>query len=126
MANGNCMDAVLAVTNRKSYYGDAFYSLSTPLTSGAKYRLTARSSIRYSTRDNLRVALVVGNSSGKQLYELAPISLTPNEFTNYTAEFSVPVNGVNGVIFFGPQTGVDILLDGVVSVFSIIICLFYV
>ncbi len=48
------------------------------------------------------------------MYELPMVSVTPNEFTNYSAEFVAPVNGINGVLMFGPQTGVDILLDGVV------------
>ena len=83
----------------------AFYSLGTALVAGTKYRLTARASIRNSTRDNVRVAVVVASSSAKQLYELPLVSVTPNEFTNYSTEFVAPVSGMNGVLFFGPQTG---------------------
>jgi hypothetical protein len=60
------------------------------------------------------VAVVVSSSTGKQLYELPMVSLTPNEFTSYSVEFVAPVNGINGVLVFGPQAGVDVLLDGIV------------
>lgn len=112
-ANGSCLDNVLAVKNRKSYLGDAFYSLQAPLVAGSKYLITARASVRNSARDNMRVAVVINSSSGKQLFELPSVSLTPNEFTQYKAEFTAPASGFNGVLFFGPQANVDLLLDGV-------------
>lgn len=113
VANGSCADNVLAVKNRKSYLGDAFYPLQAPLVAGSKYLLTARASVRNSARDNMRVAVVINTSAGKQLYELPTVSLTPNEFTQYKAEFTAPTSGINGVLLFGPQANVDLLLDGV-------------
>lgn len=112
-ANGTCTDSALLVTNRSQSYGDAYQRLTGKLKEGGRYRLSAKFGIRGGTRDNIRIALSVQDASGSRYIYLDPVSVTANELTAVTRDFTLDSNAVTGLLIYGPQAGVDIIADSV-------------
>lgn len=111
-----CRDNVLVVSNRTEYYSSAFQSTSGKLNVGSRYRLSGKLGIGSSGRENVRVALRVRGSGGSQYNYLNPISVTGNELTAFSEEFSLTSGDLEGVLIYGPPAGVDLVMDSLVLV----------
>lgn len=107
---GDCIDTVLAVTDRSEYYSSAFQSLANPLAAGGRYQFKGRFGIRGGSRENVRIALQIQDGGSTRYSYLDPVSVTSNELTTVSQTFDV-TDPVTGLLIYGPQAGVDILMD---------------
>ncbi len=109
---GDCYEARLASTNRQRFYAGAYQDIENGLQSGVEYRLQGEFALSNGSRDELRVALRI-ISGGEVSYQyLDPQSITSSEFTSYDTTFTVDSNLNDvGVIFYGPDAGVNFVMD---------------
>lgn len=115
----NCVDSLLAVTNRTQLYSDAYYDLSGKLTVGRDYAFSAKLGVANASRDTVRVALRINENGSIRYQYLNSISVTSNELTAYSDSFRLdattqPTNV--GILLYGPQANTHILADEVALV----------
>lgn len=111
---GDCVDQMLAVTNRTQPYSDAYQSLSDSVKVNRTYSFNAKFGVSGASRDTVRVALQIREGSRVRYQYLEPISVTSSELTAYGQEFTLDATTQPdnvGLVIYGPQAGVDILAD---------------
>lgn len=113
----DCVNNILAVTERTQYHSDAFQDLTDVLEVGKDYSFSGKFGVAGTDRDNVRFALQIKQGSNTRYQYLDPLSATANELTAYSADVSLDADEQPdrvGLVIYGPQPGVDILADEIV------------
>ena len=111
----NCVETVLKVTDRTAYYGNAYQEIASNLKTGVEYHLKADLGLMNAGREEAKIALRITQGSSIRYEYLPSRSISGSEMTSYAETFVVDGNQPDsiGLIFYGPSSGVDFLMDNV-------------
>ncbi|GAA3936609.1 carbohydrate binding domain-containing protein [Litoribacillus peritrichatus] len=111
-------DLLLSVNGRQEFYGGPFQDLTNVIESGYEYQVKAKLGIEAgASRDNVRMALQIKDSSGTHYQYLPSMSVTDNGLSQYDEIFKPDIIGdlqSIGLLIYGPQSGTDFLVDEVI------------
>ena len=114
--NGDCLESVLLIGDRSQFYGGAFQDLTGKVLINKDYDLKAQFAVQGVTRDTIRMVLRIQEGSAVRYQELDSISATNSALSDYDSSFSLDASSNPtsvGLFIFGPEAGVDIIVDNV-------------
>lgn len=110
-AKTDCLENRLVVGGRTSSQSSAAQFLSEPLRANTHYKFKGEFAIRGGSRETVRFALRVRSTRGSYYLYLDPVSVTANELTQVSQNFSFPSGQIDAILVYGPRANVDIVMD---------------